>query len=182
MTTDQQLRALRRLLFPAEEGLFTYAVLDGASVTGLPGRLAQDRPEHVCLYRGKLESDLAECAPYLVRLLPGQGFADWVMTEGWGKHWGIFALAPVGMEAMRRHLRTFVIVKDPDGRHLYFRYYDPRVLPVYLPTCNAAEARAVFGPVQCYAMEASPPDTLLRFASTPTGVTMGVVSLAAGGM
>ena len=36
---------------------------------------------------------------------------------------------------------------DPDFQPLYFRYYDPRVLRVYLPTCDADELRTLFGPI-----------------------------------
>ena len=31
----------------------------------------------------------------------------------------------------RGHLRKFLISKLPDGRQVYFRYYDPRVLRTY---------------------------------------------------
>ncbi len=163
MKTDPRTRLLQRHLFPAEEGLSTYAILDGASVEGLLEHLEQDHPEHVCLYRGELAPDLAECAPYLVRIEPDQPFTEWVLGEGWGKHWGIFAVAPADMKAMRKHFRTFLMVKDPDGKQLYFRYYDPRVLRVYLPTCNAAETATLFGPIRNYACEDEDGAALLQF-------------------
>ena len=34
-----------------------------------------------------------------------------------------------------------------------FRYYDPRVLRAYLPTCNSEELRTVFGPIECFRTE-----------------------------
>src|SRR5690242_19385970 len=86
--------ALMRHLFPEEEGLNTYAVLDGASIPELLEHLyGEVRPEFVSLYRGELTPDMAEVAPYLVQLKPGHPFTDWLLTEGWGKHWGIFALS-----------------------------------------------------------------------------------------
>ena len=51
------------------------------------------------------------------------------------------------LEELRRHFRKFLKVEDPKGKSLIFRYYDPRVLRVYLPTCNAMELQTVFGPV-----------------------------------
>jgi hypothetical protein len=160
-------QALNKHLF-VDPNLKAYAILDGASVEGVLDKLGQENPEHVCLYRGEMEPDLAECAPYLIALKEGTPFTDWVLQEGWGKHWGIFALAATDLKETRKHFRTFLIVKDPDGKKLYFRYYDPRVLRIYLPTCNAQELKAVFGPVQAYLFEDEAPSTLLRF-STPNG-------------
>jgi hypothetical protein len=45
----------------------------------------------------------------------------------------------------------------------FFRYYDPRVMRIYLPTCNAGELRTLFGPVGLYVMEGEDPTTLLRY-------------------
>ena len=46
----------------------TYAVLDGASIPQLRQALYQMKPEYECLYLGELTGDMAEVAPYLVRL------------------------------------------------------------------------------------------------------------------
>jgi len=158
----QMVEALSRHLF-AEHGLPVFAVLDGASILDLLDKFAELRPEYQCLRRGELKPDLAEVAPYLVRLEEGTPFTRWVLEEGWGKHWGIFALAPADLRDMRRHFRTLTMVYDPDGKLLLFRFYDPRVLRVYLPTCNEQELTAVFGPVAGYLLEDEDPGTLLRF-------------------
>jgi len=132
-----------------------YAVLDGASVPELPQVIWKHEPESVCLYRGELEPDMAQVAPYLVKLVPSSPFTDWVLTEGWGNHWGIFAITAkdIDLRIIRRHFRKFLMVKDPEGKSIDFRYYDPRVLNVFLPTCNSDELALIFGPVQCYMCE-----------------------------
>jgi len=163
---EARARELHRQLF-TEAGQNVYVVLDGASVPELLERLAQDGPEYVCLYRGELEPDLAACAPYLVQLRREAPFTEWVIQQGWGKHWGIFAASPADLKTMRKHFRTFLVVKDPEGKQLYFRYYDPRVLRVYLPTCNAEETAHVFGPVSRFLLEDEAPATLLRFWPEP---------------
>jgi hypothetical protein len=162
---DQTIEAVNGLLFgkAAEEELHVYAVLDGASLPGLLEKLFAQPAEHICLYRGELKPDIAEVAPYLVRLEPDADFTDWVIEKGWGKHGGIFALSSADLRAMRKHFRTFLIVHDPAGKPLYFRYYDPRVLRVFLPTCNAGELSRLFGPVASYVMEDENPRTALRF-------------------
>lgn len=145
------------------EGSATFVVLDGASVPGLLNKLAQWQPQVECLYSGQIKPDLAEVAPYLVLIEPESDFAKWVLSEGWGKHWGIFAIAEEGLRAMRQHFRRFLTVHDESGKPLLFRYYDPRVLRTFLPTCNAQELAEIFGPVQCYVAEGEEPDTALRF-------------------
>ena len=54
-------------------------------------------------------------------------------------------------------------MKTEEGQELYFRYYDPRVLRTYLPTCTPDELEQVFGPVLEYALEDEVEETLLRF-------------------
>ena len=143
-----------------------YAVLDGASVPDLVQVLWERQPQYVCLYRGKLEPDMAEVAPYLVKLEPGSPFTDWVIGEGWGNHWGIFAVTPkeADLRLMRQHFRKFLMVLDPEGQRIYFRYYDPRVLRVYLPTCNGEELRTLLGPSRSYSLEDEDASVLLRLA------------------
>ena len=140
-----------------------FAVLDGASVPGLPQRLYEDGPEHLCLWPGDLEPDLAEVAPYLVRLERESGFTRWLVGDGFGRHWGIFAAAEAGIRRMRAHCRKFLTVDDPEGKPLLFRYYDPRVLRVYLPSCNESEWADIFSPVQAYLVENEGGDAVIRF-------------------
>src|ERR1035437_139370 len=147
------------------DGANTFAVLDGASVPGLTDKLDQWQPEFVCLYRGELKPDLAEVAPYLVRLDPGTEITEWVLSKGWGNHWGIFAITEADLQAMRQHLRRFLTVYDEKGKPLLFRFYDPRVMRAYLPTCNPEELSAIFGPVASYVLEDESSRTSLRFRS-----------------
>lgn len=142
-----------------------YAVLDGASIEELLDKLYDLEPEFECLYRGELAPDLAQCAPYLVKLEERSEFLQWLIMEGWGKHWGIFVVANADLDVMRRHFRRFLMVKDPEGKRLYFRYYDPRVFRVYLPTCNAEERKIIFGPVHHYLVENDPATSALEFAA-----------------
>jgi len=149
----------------SQTGTHVHTVLDGASVPHLPQTLWELKPEHVCLYRGELEPDMAAVAPYLVKLEHDHAFTQLVCETGWGNHWGIFALTSVEVDirALRQHFRKFLMAYDPDGKPTYFRYYDPRVLRVYLPTCNTEETRTVFGPIRSYVLEDEDPSVLLRF-------------------
>jgi hypothetical protein len=163
MTAGNIMEPIKRHLFQEDGSDGVYAVLDGASIPDLRQVLHAHHPEHVCLFEGELEPDMEEVAPYLVGLEPDSPFTDWVIGEGWGKHWGIFAVSHDDLDAMSRHFRTFLVVYDTDGNPLRFRYYDPRVLRVYLPTCTPDELAAVFGPVAKYLLEGEGPRTALRF-------------------
>jgi hypothetical protein len=162
MNDDQLVEVLGGLLFEAGDEL-GFAVLDGASVPTLLQSLAEHEPEYVCLYRGELAPDVAEVAPYLVQLEPETDFTRWVISEGWGKHWGIFGASTSDLRTLRHHFRTFLTVYDSDGRPMLFRYYDPRVLRTYLPTCNSGELTTVFGPVQRYLVESEDAKAVTSF-------------------
>ncbi len=164
MITDPVMNRIADELF-ADPDARIYAVLDGASIEGLLDSFNTHQPDHLCLYRGELAPDLAEAAPYLVQLKSRDPFTEWVLREGWGNHWGILAVTLADMRMMRRHFRRFLMVKDPDGKQIYFRYYDPRVLRVFLPTCNAAETETLFGPISSYVLEGEDSSVLLRFSS-----------------
>ena len=149
---DSPVEKLKETLFP-EDGESTYAVLDGASCEELIDHFIEFEPEHCCLYAGELEPDMEVVAPYLVLLERDHPFTEWLLANILGKPWGIFAHSPADFRAMRKHFRTFLMVKGPDGESLYFRYYDPRVLSIYLPTTNKEERNTVFGPVSAYFCE-----------------------------
>ena len=140
-----------------------FAVLDGASAPTLVKELYKHEPEYCCLYRGELKPDIATVAPYLVRLESGNEFAELVLRDGWGEHWGIFLRSSAELRALRDHFRQFQTVELPDQRTVLFRYYDPRVLRTFLPACNPDELTVFFGPVQSFVVEAESPEAGLRF-------------------
>jgi hypothetical protein len=154
--------AVRDHLYADEEGK-VYAVLDGASIPNLLEKLAPHAGEYECLYRGELKPDLASAAPYLVYLPEDSDLTSWILQQGWGKHWGVFVNSPADLPTLRRHFRTFLMVHTSEGMPLYFRYYDPRVLRVHLPTCNAEELKTMFGPVTAYVTESDKPGVLMHF-------------------
>jgi hypothetical protein len=153
---------ISRYLFVGRD-MNVFAVLDGASIPSLRTTLHQLQPSHVCLYRGDLAPDIAEVAPYLVQLEPDTEFTDQLVVDGWGKHWGIFLRSTADLNAIRRHLRGLLIVNDPDARPMLFRYYDPRVLQRFLPTCSPEQIGAFFGPADSVLLENEDGTGLLRF-------------------
>ena len=131
------------------DGTQVHAVVDAARDPRLIGLLDTTGLERCCLFAGPLSPALRAAAPHLVHLAPDARFTRAFLQLGWTGNWGVLTLAPpdVTLPLLRRHLRTLLRVRDETGRTLMFRFYDPRVLRAYLPTCTAMEWQAVFGPV-----------------------------------
>jgi hypothetical protein len=76
----------------------------------------------------------------------------WITDTLWKKPWGVFAVANDDIATLRKHLRRFLTVADPEGEPMYFRFYDPRILAVFLPTCIREEQKTFMGPIKAYAV------------------------------
>lgn len=140
-----------------------FAVLDGARDQKIYGAVVSTYLNNCCLYSGDLPSETKFTAPYLIELDREDSFTRYIINKGWGNSWGIFFRSPEGLDKLRRHLRGLLVVRDERGRRMVFRYYDPRVLRVYLPTCLTREFQTVFGPIDRFVTEGEDPATLMRF-------------------
>ena len=120
-------------------------------------------PIHDSLYRGGSDASLSAVAPYIFRFGDSQSFSTWYMESGWGDSWGVLLKCSLPMPEVHRHFRKFLLVKTEDDRELYFRFYDPRVLRIFLPTCDAAQIREFFGPVDYFVLEDEDPASAMRF-------------------
>ena len=63
-----------------------------------------------------------------------------------------------------RHLEKSILVKTESEKEYFFRFYDPRVLRIFLPTCNAEQLKEFFGPVEQFICEDANPDFALVFS------------------
>ena len=142
---------IRKNLFSPNSRL--YCVLDGVMVPDLPIKLREAQVPHYCILTGDLTPDVVHAAPYLAYLSPDSKFADNVLSEAFGKSWGIFFHSHRSMLEMRRHFRALHQAYDERGNPLKFRYYDPRVFRAFLPTCNAGELKTLFGDVEQFFIE-----------------------------
>jgi len=181
---DTALQSLAGLLWrdgadPA--GRQAYWILDGARDPDIVGLVRASGLEHACLFSGALHPRLQAAAPYLVRLPAGAPASEALLRRGWGKAWGILTLAgpDVTFDAQRLHLKKFLRVKTEDGRTLAFRYYDPRVLNVYLPTCTNEEFLAFLGPLAWLLAETNDGTHARLFERHPDGMRVRDAALAA---
>ncbi|MGE5141662.1 MAG: DUF4123 domain-containing protein, partial [Rudaea sp.] len=144
---------LRAILKNAPGSL--YAVLDACDEPRVPEKTSHLRDRAVSLYRGSAERDFWAIAPYLVQI--DEPVFDWIVGNLWGNPWGVFLVAPVDLATLRKHLRRFLTVHDAEGRAMYFRFYDPRVLITFLSACDTTEVSQFFGPAASFAITAEYP-------------------------
>ncbi len=127
---------------------YLYAVLDACDEPQVRKKSAKLGTRAVSLYLGGPEERYSKIAPYLVVL--DKPTLDWVTEKLWTRPWGIFVHSDARLETVRTQLRRFLKVKDPQGKAMFFRFYDPRILPSFLEASNQQELNAFFGPVQAY--------------------------------
>ncbi len=151
-TRAVSLAELERL---ADGGLL-WAVADGCGeprVVEKARELGLERA--VSLWDASSRAEELAVAPYLLRL--DRPTLDWLLAELAGRPWGILAAAGSELPALRNHLKELLTVDDPNGAPLYFRYYDPRVLPAFVGACTRAEIEQLLGPCQALGVTGPPP-------------------------
>jgi hypothetical protein len=147
-----------------------YALLDAAREPSVFKVILESKGEYQSLYEGAPGAQLAHFAPHLVRVPQRSPLLDKLVEQAWARSWGIYIACDQSLKELRTHFRRFLMVKLPDGRSVYFRYYDPRVLRIFLPTCLPEDANQFFGPVKHFLLEAEDPNLALQFRCGPKGV------------
>jgi hypothetical protein len=132
---EAALAELRRA--PAKRLFALVDAAHGASVYGMLLRLPADQCASLYQERRGAQS-LAYSAPHLVEV----GAAVLPELAGW---WGapcvayVFSALPFAQ--LRKHFRKFLLVRAR-GKTVYFRFYDPRILPTFLLNATGAELEA----------------------------------------
>ena len=170
MISDSQQEELLTLL--SYQSKYLFALLDAAKdpqVIELLKRLDQAK-DYQSLYEGKQAEQLAGFAPYLVSCSTQPSWLEQLVKTGWGESWGVFFTSEFPIPTLRQHLRQFLLVKNQAGKRLYFRFYDPRVLRKFLPTCTPEQLKEFFGPIRCFLLEGVNKNQLLQYHYHVTGL------------
>jgi len=143
-----------------------FALLDAAGEPSVPDLLAASGSRYMSLYDGDSYSNVA---PYLVTLEKDSKFINQLVREGWGNGWIVFLTCGQSLEDLRNYYRSALMIKMPDGREFFSRFYDPVFFRKFLDGYSAAEADRFFGPVSSFLMESENPDILLEFTKGSSG-------------
>jgi len=154
---------LEARFWPAARDRDIWMIVDSARDPGIFSLVLSSYLEYSCLYSGILPAPLGIAAPYLMHLEYGDRRSRHFLEQAWGNSWGIFLRCDERLQTLRRHLRGFLKVRDANGNKLLFRYYDPRVLRLYLPSCSSEELRTIFGPIERIWTEGETAETMLEF-------------------
>ena len=126
-----------------------YAVMDAADAPAVPEYLESVDPScWRCLYQGKSLRDYWAVAPYLVQVT--EGLLEWIAENLDHNSWGILLQSAAGLNGTYSHLRKLHMTRNPDGRIYYFRYYDPRILGLFLTILTADQSLQLFGPIEAF--------------------------------
>jgi hypothetical protein len=179
MTDNPHLAQIEQRFWPKAGSHDIWAIVDAARDRRILGMLRNSPTQYSCMYTGPIPRDLEKVAPYLIQLEHRNPHSQELIQNAWGNSWGVFLKCRGSLDAVRRHFRQFLSVRDASGRLLVFRYYDPRVFRVYLPTCRSDELRTVFGPTECFWVEHEHPHTMVEFRFDDIGLLRKELSVAA---
>jgi len=145
---------------------YVYAILDGARNRKIQPMLKSYGVKHYCLFDYELDYSLTLAAPYMMRLEEDSDFTRDLIQQAWGNSWGIFAIAPTttSLIRVRFNCKDIFFVRSEQGQKMLFRFYDPRVMRVFLPACTKQESLAdAFEHISHYVMEDETACALHRF-------------------
>lgn len=157
-----------------------FGVFDGARDKAIVPLLQQSPQRVQSLYEGSQGEALAQVAPHLVAIDPALPYFEALLRQAWGNAWGVLITSPVPFDAVRNRLRRFLLVSTDDGQRVVFRYYDPRVLRVFLPTCDVAQLTEMFGEISSYLAESETAAEAIEFTVSGQGLQQCVVPLGQG--
>lgn len=160
---------------------YLFALLDATDQILVPHKAKLLGPtKAVSLFTGTANEWHWAVAPYLFHV--DSELLDWIAEKLWKEPWGIFAMSKANLEELRLHFKKFLMVQLPDGKPWLFRYYDPRILQVYLPTCEPRELQKFFGPVRAFATADNDEQKLMMLPGTPQGMPEQPRSYSQAGM
>ena len=152
------------LLDKAENDMCSlYAIVDSARDEEAFTYFLADNIAYRSLFEGKMDVKHFGVSGFLVECQKDSILFDWLTTKAWGGSCSVFFITKASFEEVFKHLQKFNRVYLEDNDVVYFRYYDPRVLRVYLPTCNPKEIRMFYGDIQSFFMESENPEILTEF-------------------
>jgi hypothetical protein len=160
------------------ENNFRFAILDGACLYARLEKALAIEPKNLSLYRGSSQESLNTVAPYIFPCPLFSELDKWIVEQGWGLSWGIIVETIADFETAWKHFRKFLMVKTEEGKDLYFRFYDPRVLKMFLPTCDKDQIIDFFGPMEKFITEGDTKETAFVFSHKDGVIKQELVSVA----
>lgn len=125
-----------------------YLVLSGTSAAKpVQHFYATDGLTAVPLFQGTQYAGWHEVMPFLVQVTEASGFLDWI-DETDSVDWGWGLVSDASLEEVFGHIRSLTKILLPDGKDVFFRYWDARYLGAILSGVDDACRAKLMGPAQ----------------------------------
>ena len=113
--------------------LHSYLLLDGAQINDLAARIygLEESPSLHLLYQQSAYEALAEVGPLLVAVRPHSELAQLFHRE-WQATAGVWLESDASEDDLVAHLRSLIHVRLGSAQTTLFRYYDPRIMALWL--------------------------------------------------
>lgn len=96
------------------------------------------------IYHFTAYQDWHEVMPYLVELSVNSPFLAWV-SEASSTDWGWLAVSEQPRQRILDHLRGLTQISLPDGKTVFFRYWDTQFLPLILAASTEFQQNQLMG-------------------------------------
>lgn len=142
-----------------------YTLLDPARMGSDFGKAYDLSIEGIALRTSIQPEDFETITPHLLPCEVESQLYNWITTDGKGDSWGIFVKSELDLEPLVEQLQKLLIVSmETNGRWVYFRFYDPRVLRGFLPGCEKKQLEELFTGVESFYCEAEDDDFQMHFS------------------
>lgn len=124
-----------------------YAIVCGASAPGLLRQAMRFDARLHPLLKGELDDATRRMSPYLIPLGDdGDAMTRWLLRRIGRRPIGVFCEADCGRQLLLEQVRRLLTVRTPEGDDVMFRFYDPTVFSVLVPSFNRKQLMEIFGP------------------------------------
>jgi hypothetical protein len=137
-----------------EKGQQSYVLIDSAQAENSHLQLEKWQIPFVSLFEGTPEESLLEIAPLLIPLsdlsaVPLEKVCKWAMKLAERTPCLSWMASTLATESFADHLRNFHTVKLSEGQTMMMRWYDTRILAVWLGCLTPAQAQQFTGGMLC---------------------------------
>lgn len=130
-----------------------YAIVDSAQRPHFQERLEKLRTPYCSLFDGTSEEALKDIAPLLIEHTGNLTEESLLNRElrNLGEHKPAvsYIVSDTSIDALAKHFRNFHLIRVPEqgGREMLLRWYDTRILPIWLQLLNPDQHAAFFSPI-----------------------------------
>jgi len=123
----------------------TYVIADGALDKEIDTNLEIYQPEYRTLYPEDYSKAAGYAQPFLIDIKNNNEFTEWFLEKGYGNSRGIYVLSTQNIDTLANNIKDFTIGHMTEGnKETFFRFYDPKIFPVFLRILCANQVAQVF--------------------------------------